>query len=573
MKAMKGVVLRGGVYQVRITIPADVRAAYGVREDVRSLGTGNKVEAIRLAGPIIAEIKTRIEALRQPGPPMVKVSAPVRHDVLDPRLVFDAFNQWRYDEIEGDYIAFSNGVGVAVPEEEPGLRYNLQDYARLPLIACFEPRLASLLGVTADHPILKAPRVREHFRRAWVDVEHFNQRFSLGLFDGWDEEAPTPQPTSLPASTPTTTTPVRDEGMLTPLQLYDVWAPVAGIKLEPRNRGYVQRLEEFLGPKPIHKIEPHDLAGFRVAALRFPNTKSPSVLARPFNEIVEWSDGAGKDTPNLDEITVWKWINTLKGMFGYAQKNRWIEFNPAEDTMAKPGKKRKKREEYSPADITEIFSRPLFTGFSGKATGYRETPGPVVVKDSKYWLPIVALFTGARLEEIGATLVREVRKQDGIWLFDILDRGDDEDERSIKNEHSRRIVPLHKTLIDLGFLDYVKAQPKDGFLFPDLKASKTPYGMRQTPMFSKWYGRFRERNAVVKGKGMGDPKKPFHSFRHTTIRALRKNGINPTLAYLLVGHEAGEFDRINASYGEGQDLAALKETIDMISFPTFKLAP
>ena len=570
MRLMKGLQLRNGIWRVRVAIPQDLRAEWGGKsEEVVSLKTRDRAEAVERGAPIYAEIVRRIERMRDTS--AMPVVAPRPAPRMSREEVYDAIQKWRREEIEGDYRDFWNGEGViGDPVSASQLRYALQHNSTIDEIEHFTTKLADILGVAPSASFLLKPDVREWFRVAWSDVEAFRDRFIRDDFNGWPEEdeAPAPVPVMAPP-----TTPVRSEGMLTPLQLYDRWSPVASIKLEPRNRGYVQRLEEFLGPKPISQIEPHDLARFRVAALTFPNTKRPSVLSRPFNEIIEWSEGAGKGTPKLDEATVWKWINTLNGMFGYAAKNRWIEINPAEDTMAKPGKKKKKREEYSPADITEIFSRPLFTGFDGKLDGYREKPGSVVVKDSKYWMPIVALFTGARLEEIGSTYVREVKQQDGIWFFDILDRGDDEDDRSIKNEQSRRIVPLHKTLIDLGFLEYVKAQPKDGFLFPDLTSSMTPYGMRQTPMFSKWYGRFRERNAVVSGKGMGDPKKPFHSFRHTAIRALRKNGINPTLAYLLVGHEAGEFDRMNASYGQGQGLAELKETIDMISYPTFKLTP
>jgi integrase len=568
---MKGLEKRGKLWRVRIAIPHDLRVRWGKREEVVSLKTADDNEAITRAAPVIAAIKRRIADLRRPSADPDPVNAPAMARLTIPQT-HEAIRVWRHREIENAYLDAFNGLSLATdPVGSSALRYSLQHHSTIDRIADFDAKVADVLAIPADHPVLQRANVREWFREAWSDVEGFRDRFARDDFNGWPEQAEETTATPI-ASTPLLN--ARPESRLTPLELYDKWASVGTIKLEARNRGYVKRLQEFLGPKVVGEIEPHDLARFKVAALGFPNTKRLDVLALPFPDILVWAKGEGRDAPVMEEVTIWKWINTLNGMFAYAVKNRWIEINPAADTMTKPLKKRNARMALDPADITEVFSRPLFTGFDGRtAEGYRETPGSTVVKDAKYWLPIVALFTGARLEEIGSTLVSEIQCSDGIWFFNILDRGDegDQHDRSIKNDQSRRVVPLHSKLIDLGFLDYVKSQPATGFLFPDLTPSKTPYGMKQTPMFSKWYGRFRERNANVKGAGMAHPKKPFHSFRHTAIRALRQNNVNPALSYLLVGHEAGEIDRMNFSYGEGADLKTLKETIDMIDYPTFTL--
>jgi len=54
---------------------------------------------------------------------------------------------------------------------------------------------------------------------------------------------------------------------------------------------------------------------------------------------------------------------------------------------------------------------------------------------SDYWVPLIALFTGARLGEICQLYLSDIRQEEGIWVIDINDERDDDDEdKSIKSE-------------------------------------------------------------------------------------------------------------------------------------------
>ena len=584
MPLMENVVRVGKTYKVRKRIPPECRAIFGISGEfvTVSLRTGEKRVARERAVPILAEIEAKIAKVRGGD---ITVSPPSKTIAVSRDAAFDAIATWRRQSIQTAHdLAWSGGLKPLGLSSEASRLSRLRYALSTPHTGDpegFNEKFAMALSsqgirVRPDHPVLDRQELRTAFRLAWLDVERFTDDFRNDRFNGWpetddDQEVPAGPAPSVAARAP------KPEGDLSVLELYDRWASVAPIKLEARNRGYVERLSEFLGSKTIDQIEPHDLARFKVEAAKFPVGRSPAILAMNFNEIVEWAEGPGRDEPKIKPITLWKWINTFNGMFAYAAKNRWIDFNPADDTMAKPPRTRNARVALTAQDIAEIFSRPMFTGFEGRAdAGYRERKGPAIVRDAKFWIPIVALYTGARLEEIGSTLASEVRQQDGIWLFDILDRGDEDADahhRSIKNPQSRRVVPLHGKLIELGFLEYVASVSSTGFLFPDLKPTRTPTGWKRTAKFSKWWGHFRRANAKAAGEGMGSKKKPFHSFRHATIRALRKPGINPVLAYLLVGHEDGEIDRMNLGYGEGADLTTLKETVDQIEFPTFPKLP
>jgi len=463
MAVMENVVRVGKTFKVRKRIPLECRDAFGVTGEFKtvSLDTTDKREAQKRAVPILADIDARIAEIRG-------VTTPAPTDQrLNPARVEQLIREWRLSEIKRARDDIYNGnTDNRDPSETSHLRYALQHHTTIGKIADFDARMADVLSVTALHPVVARQDEREQFRSAWHDVETFTARFATDIHC-WDEGEDSSA--AIPVTTPTTPSPVstaRPEGGLTALEIYDKWAPVASIRLEKSHRGYVQRLDEFLGSKPISQIEPHDMARFKAALLRFPLTKSPDIQRRTFGEIVAWGETEGLAKPRLDPATAWKWINTCKNMFGYAAKNRWIEINPADDTMKKPPRKRNARLPFAPEDIAEIFGKPAFTGFSGRADeGYRKQPGDKLVKDAKFWMPIIALYTGARMEEIGSTLVREIRQVDGVWVFDLLDRGDedsDEHDRSIKNDQSRRIVPLHQKLIDLGRVDKVSDPQTDG---------------------------------------------------------------------------------------------------------------
>jgi hypothetical protein len=70
---------------------------------------------------------------------------------------------------------------------------------------------------------------------------------------------------------------------------------------------------------------------------------------------------------------------------------------------------------YETEDLKRIFASPIYTDSS-----YRPT---ACAGETAYWLPLLGLFTGARLEELGQARVDDVREADGIRFLDISDAG------------------------------------------------------------------------------------------------------------------------------------------------------
>jgi hypothetical protein len=86
-------------------------------------------------------------------------------------------------------------------------------------------------------------------------------------------------------------------------------------------------------------------------------------------------------------------------------------------------------------------------------------PGTVLVRDHRYWVPLVALFSDARLNELEQLEVTDVQEGTGVTVLKITtlwDGDDPGDEKLIKTVAGERIVPIHPELMRLGFLDYVK---------------------------------------------------------------------------------------------------------------------
>jgi integrase len=100
----------------------------------------------------------------------------------------------------------------------------------------------------------------------------------------------------------------------------------------------------------------------------------------------------------------------------------------------------------------------------------------------------------------------------------------------LKNAWSARRVPIHDTLVQLGFLDYVEAARANGQarIFPELKPDK--YGT-VTANWSKWFGRYLRRECAVSNDRMR-----FHSFRHAFKDYVREAELGEDVNDALTGH-------------------------------------
>lgn len=122
-----------------------------------------------------------------------------------------------------------------------------------------------------------------------------------------------------------------------------------------------------------------------------------------------------------------------------------------------------------------------------------------------FWLPVLGLLTGARIDELCQLRCCDILQVEGLWCLNI----NDDDGKRIKTVFSRRIIPLHPYIVDdlkfIQFAEYCRSNPKAP-LFPELCGAKAHAGKLASSHFSHFKTRVLQ---------IDNDKISFHSLRHT----------------------------------------------------------
>lgn len=277
---------------------------------------------------------------------------------------------------------------------------------------------------------------------------------------------------------------------------------------------------------------------------------------------------AGTHVDLLNPITIKDKLGTVALFFAWAKARDASVVNPvAEQRVQLRRNKRggKKRHPWAIDELNRMFAAPVFTGC--RSALYWKQPGDVVLRDSaKYWVPLTALFSGLRLGEIIQMQVADVKALEGIAYFDVtpLAPEDDDEEahdptdgKSLKTASSRRTIPIHKMLLDLGFDEFLDLHRANGAsrLFPEFGRAKDDGSWSK--QFSKYFKRFRESIGVTR-RGV-----KFHSLRHNVEDALRNANVRKEVRDAIQGHsESG----VSREYGSGYYLKTLNEAVQRIGY-------
>lgn len=302
-------------------------------------------------------------------------------------------------------------------------------------------------------------------------------------------------------------------------------------------------VEEYLQQFAAHNHNPKTLAERRATLARFQLTVPEKPLAVVTREDVQrFKDACAEE--DLKPRTVHKLLGIVHSFFVWAQRNGRY---PAGQILpsGEVGRQSKrqllrssdKRMAFELHDLIRIFNPVPFREYNCKRPHW-------------YWLPILALFTGARIEELCQLRLADIKQDEssGIIYLHVNDVGDN---KKLKTPASVRKVPLHSQLKALGFLDYVNdvraAGFDDGRLFPYLRPNKFDIFSDSA---SKHFGRYLREKLGIK-----DSRKVFHSFRHTVITELSERHVNDEIAFRLVGHELdrgthGQYDHKRLSLRE-----------------------
>lgn len=222
--------------------------------------------------------------------------------------------------------------------------------------------------------------------------------------------------------------------------------------------------------------------------------------------------------------------------------------------VSKAERERVKRRSWRDEELKAIFNAPLYTGC--KSEWYYSEPGETVLsRDGRYWLPLVALMTGARLGELTQLRLSDVVEARGVVYLNVTTESsveDDEEDRekTAKTENSIRMMPVHPELGRLGIAAYITARRRAdpmGLLFEERDYGK----------FFNDDGRFFTR------VGVKSDLTSFHSFRHVhkdMLRALRDSDLRDR----LMGHAPRS---VGESYGSPLTEDEVKDFFKLVKAP------
>jgi integrase len=304
-----------------------------------------------------------------------------------------------------------------------------------------------------------------------------------------------------------------------------------------------QDLTAFLGDSGIRAIGHKDAQLIKNNLQSLPSSRNKRAMYRnkSIKQILKM------DIPANHLMSI-KTINIRLGcyseLFKWGMKNGYVEINVFDGLGLKDSRSnRELRSPFTPKDLQVLFASDAVI----KAT-----------KSWQYWLPLLGLFTGARLNELCQLQHQDIKQVNGIWCISITDKGQ---EQHIKSASSRRLIPIHNTLTSLGFMGIVDASSsaKTTRLFPELTLRDGRFA--HTP--SKWFGNLKSRLLV------DSDKKSYHSFRHTFVDYLFNNlklQGNP-LVKALVGHTDKEIT--SGIYGSSFAIEDLNKIVQQIDFTKY----
>ncbi len=287
-------------------------------------------------------------------------------------------------------------------------------------------------------------------------------------------------------------------------------------KTETIARGVFRLLtEEFGDDAALGAISYAKLAAFRddvMAKLPANRGKFSDYEGKTARQIVAMPHVTPMSHSTLQKNMVW-----IGSLFKWAAKHDYVQKNPAEGLRPADTKRHSassERDSFSKAEL-----QTMVTALEAERAARPSRP-------ERYWVPLISMLNGMRLDEICQLDTEDVKQVGAVWCFDVNAKGDD---KHLKTAASVRTIPIHPKLLELGFLAHVDALRKKGEkrLWPRLKLRRDGYGQA----LSKWFADFNDAHVTA------DTKKVFHSLRHSFATELKAANVQESTIAELVGHE------------------------------------
>lgn len=236
----------------------------------------------------------------------------------------------------------------------------------------------------------------------------------------------------------------------------------------------------------------------------------PAYVDKPLHELMEM-----KDAKRMSPESINKYLRTYTAFFDWAVKLSHTAENNFKGLVTRLRNDEQARDAFTDEQIKTMLDVIL------------NNRNGVIRKQYQKWGVLIALYTGARLNEIAQLAVDDIIQVDGVWCFSF----NDDDEKTLKNIQSKRNVPIHSHLLELGILELAESLRKSGkdrLLHELTKADKkNGYGRN----LGRWVN-----DKFLPALGMDSPRLVFHSFRHTVTTWLFQAGVDEPIVKTVIGH-------------------------------------
>ena len=298
----------------------------------------------------------------------------------------------------------------------------------------------------------------------------------------------------------------------------------------------LNHLIEEWGDIPIGSVTRELSTNFKGNIRKLPKNRNKNPLYRDkdYHELVKMNV---KD--KISNTTVNKHLGYCSSFFDWSINHGYSDINPFKGMkLKKEVRTRDERDRFTELELKQIFGKENYIYFTKIEERRYEL----------YWTPLIGLFSGLRLGEITSLYLDNIKEISGNhrekrWCFDIVEEPDRPDKH-LKTLSSRRIVPIHNTLLDLGFVEFIellkKKDPTRERVFQELPYRSGNYNQN----VSRWFN-----TRYLPSLSLKTDKINFHSFRHTVSDHLKQKGIEPHFVNELLGHTTGNIDQDR--YGKG----------------------
>jgi integrase len=247
------------------------------------------------------------------------------------------------------------------------------------------------------------------------------------------------------------------------------------------------------------------------------------------NEAREWSQQLV--TPKRKARTVNNvWLPAARTVFAWAQQERLISSNPFGGVRVTEPRRVKHRE-------TDAFMPEEWRTILKAASAV--TAPKTTFQGAQRWVPWLCAYSGARPGEITQLRGVDIQQREHVNVMVLTP-----DAGTIKTSKART-VPIHRHLIEQGFLAFVRSRGKAPLFYDpaEQQGSSDPTNPRRPRSVS-----VRQRlGDWVRKLGVADRElKPNHAWRHTFKQIADRIGISERMSDYITGHA---HRTIGAKYG------------------------